>query len=644
MNDLSQMSDADLMAALGRQKQPRGIRNNNPGNIEDGPFAKSQRGYKGSDGRFAVFDTPDSGAAAQGSLLRSYGARGINNVEGIVNRWAPPSENDTGGYVQFVAQRLGVDPKAQLDLSDERVLSRLQQAMADKENGEGGSLAAMSDAELMASLGGGGGAKPRGPAPGLPAPPKAAQRAPVASTRSTEADATLGLFSGAGRGGAGLLDTALQASPLGPILGALQTAGNLGGALQGKGPSMPAAPVSPNARAAARDGYVPQTDAGKVMQTVGSFLPNAAIPGSLPQRILNVLMPSLGLEGAERGAKAAGLGEQGQKIAGVVGAGLGGATTGLRMGPAAARVPKADPATLRAEKTRLYGAVEDSGFKFTTREMDGLAGAFEKGVREMGGPKAAQIVPGADAMAARLGALAKQKGGVTLSQLDRLRGDIYDTMISKGGAEAKQGYRLRGLIDDLMDKSRAPYIKEARAANTRFEKVDEVTRRTKSADLAAGRANSGGNKVNAQRQKLSPMVDPLHSGEVKNLTADERKLIGRIVKGDLSTNALRDASNLLKNKFVSGAAGILTGTGTANPLAGLAIMGALEGGGRSLNGIANAKTKGQIQQLINLMAAGGARPARKAAAPYAFAPAITAPLLATPARASERPKQKSRRP
>src|ERR1700745_3350557 len=30
---------------------PRGVRNNNPGNIEDGEFAKSQPGYMGSDGR-----------------------------------------------------------------------------------------------------------------------------------------------------------------------------------------------------------------------------------------------------------------------------------------------------------------------------------------------------------------------------------------------------------------------------------------------------------------------------------------------------------------------------------------------------------------------------------------------------------------
>ena len=49
---------------------PRGIRNNNPLNIEDGDFARSQPGYVGSDGRFAQFQTPQHGVAAADSLLR----------------------------------------------------------------------------------------------------------------------------------------------------------------------------------------------------------------------------------------------------------------------------------------------------------------------------------------------------------------------------------------------------------------------------------------------------------------------------------------------------------------------------------------------------------------------------------------------
>lgn len=89
--------------------QPRGVRNNNPGNIEDGPFARSLPGYKGSDGRFAIFETPQDGVNAGAQLLGSYARRGVVTPAQVINRWAPPSDNNpTQAYAQYVAQRLGI--------------------------------------------------------------------------------------------------------------------------------------------------------------------------------------------------------------------------------------------------------------------------------------------------------------------------------------------------------------------------------------------------------------------------------------------------------------------------------------------------------------------------------------------------------
>lgn len=93
----------------GGSSAPRGIRNNNPGNIEDGPFARSLPGYKGSDGRFAIFETPEAGVNAGAQLLGSYARRGLTTPAEIINRWAPPSDNNpTQAYAQYVAQRLGI--------------------------------------------------------------------------------------------------------------------------------------------------------------------------------------------------------------------------------------------------------------------------------------------------------------------------------------------------------------------------------------------------------------------------------------------------------------------------------------------------------------------------------------------------------
>jgi len=101
----------NVASAPRQSSQPRGIRNNNPGNVEDGAFARSLPGYAGSDGRFARFTTPEAGEQVAPRLLASYISRGYNTPNSIINRWAPPSDNNpTAEYASYVAQRAGVAP------------------------------------------------------------------------------------------------------------------------------------------------------------------------------------------------------------------------------------------------------------------------------------------------------------------------------------------------------------------------------------------------------------------------------------------------------------------------------------------------------------------------------------------------------
>lgn len=112
---------------------PRGIRNNNPGNIEDGPFARSLPGYAGSDGRFAIFNDLSSGEGAQTRLLGSYVQRGFDTPAEIINRWAPPSDNNpTGAYISYVARRAGIGPN---DRVTEDKIPLIAQAIREFENG-----------------------------------------------------------------------------------------------------------------------------------------------------------------------------------------------------------------------------------------------------------------------------------------------------------------------------------------------------------------------------------------------------------------------------------------------------------------------------------------------------------------------------
>jgi hypothetical protein len=117
--------------------QPRGRPNNNPGNIEDGPFAKSMPGYVGSDGRFAIFNSPQAGLQAMDSLLASYGKKGLNTPLAIASRWAPASEasNNPMAYASTVSKQMGISPNTPLNMDDPGVRSQLAAGMGLVENG-----------------------------------------------------------------------------------------------------------------------------------------------------------------------------------------------------------------------------------------------------------------------------------------------------------------------------------------------------------------------------------------------------------------------------------------------------------------------------------------------------------------------------
>lgn len=130
----SEVAATNPVAGINAAIQPRGIRNNNALNIEDGGFAKSQPGYAGSDGRFAKFQTPEHGVAAANALLDTYGQKhGLNTVAGIVGRWAPQGDgNNVSAYASDVAGKLGIDPNAPVPPA---MRPQLIAAMAQHENG-----------------------------------------------------------------------------------------------------------------------------------------------------------------------------------------------------------------------------------------------------------------------------------------------------------------------------------------------------------------------------------------------------------------------------------------------------------------------------------------------------------------------------
>lgn len=114
---------------------PRGIRNNNPGNLNYAGQAGATR-EGGPNGRFAVFQSAEEGLRALGNQLRLYSNRGINSVRAIISKFAPASENNTQAYINSVSSGLGVGSDASLNLNDPRVLQSLMGAIIKVENGK----------------------------------------------------------------------------------------------------------------------------------------------------------------------------------------------------------------------------------------------------------------------------------------------------------------------------------------------------------------------------------------------------------------------------------------------------------------------------------------------------------------------------
>ncbi len=130
------------------QSQPRGVRNNNPGNIDFNP----RNAWQGQLGlevgvakpRFARFDTPENGIRALGKLLINYrgkdgmpgvGGKGIDTVLETISRWAPSNENDTQAYAGAVAKRLGVGITDPINIKNLATLRGMVVSIIVHENG-----------------------------------------------------------------------------------------------------------------------------------------------------------------------------------------------------------------------------------------------------------------------------------------------------------------------------------------------------------------------------------------------------------------------------------------------------------------------------------------------------------------------------
>lgn len=115
-------------------KIPRGIRNNNPLNIRKGNNWKGER-HPQKDKAFEEFESMEYGIRAGFKILQRYikgigvGSFKFDTIRLIVRRWAPPSENATSKYVDFVAEHAGIPADRKLVFNDKDSMCKVVNAM-----------------------------------------------------------------------------------------------------------------------------------------------------------------------------------------------------------------------------------------------------------------------------------------------------------------------------------------------------------------------------------------------------------------------------------------------------------------------------------------------------------------------------------
>lgn len=152
MNQRAAAQSDELPESKRTDEGPRGLRNNNPGNLRD--FHLGWQGEAGHDeaGYLIFNEHPNYGRAYWGvramvkDLLDDHVHDGLRTVRAIITEYAPAADNNpTEAYIANVCRALQVQPDTSLDLLHDRAqLGAMVRAMIRVENG----AQPYSDAEL----------------------------------------------------------------------------------------------------------------------------------------------------------------------------------------------------------------------------------------------------------------------------------------------------------------------------------------------------------------------------------------------------------------------------------------------------------------------------------------------------------------
>ncbi|WP_347144169.1 structural protein P5 [Parabacteroides distasonis] len=114
---------------------PRGLRNNNPGNIRRNSDV-FQGEKTSSDREFKQFKSMAYGYRAIFKILSNYYRNyKLDTIRKIIGRWAPENENNTNAYIKAVSDYAGISADDPINVNDREQMTRIVAGMSKVENG-----------------------------------------------------------------------------------------------------------------------------------------------------------------------------------------------------------------------------------------------------------------------------------------------------------------------------------------------------------------------------------------------------------------------------------------------------------------------------------------------------------------------------
>jgi len=115
----------------------------NPGNIEIGQGYAGETGEAYGEGRFPAFENAQMGTRALFKDLRTKLRKFKGDIPSMIRRYAPPSENETKNYINFVIKNIGKDK------IEEEDLPAVARAIIKMENSEEGRKYYLDDPKIL---------------------------------------------------------------------------------------------------------------------------------------------------------------------------------------------------------------------------------------------------------------------------------------------------------------------------------------------------------------------------------------------------------------------------------------------------------------------------------------------------------------